>query len=63
MIYRCHAEIYHKDGRVAKVAYWNGGNLDIIKQQCMRQAQMQFDQEMRMLQDPFKPTHIQIVVD
>ena len=61
----CHAEIYHKNGSVDKVAYVNDGSrsLDGAKQMCMFLAQQQFDQEMRTFQDPFKPTHIQIVVD
>ena len=59
---KCHAEIYTKDGRIVKCAYWNGG-LETIKSQCMRQAQMEFDQQMRMSLDFAKPTHIQIVVD
>lgn len=62
-MYSCHAEIYHKNGTVTEVAHWNGGSLEVIKQQCMQQAQQIFDQEMRTFQDPFKPTHIQIVVD
>ena len=60
---KCHAEIYYKNGELKKVAYWNGGNLNAIKQQCMRQAQQIYDQDMKMRQSMFWPTSIQIVVD
>ena len=60
---KCHAEIYYKNGELRKVAYWNGGNLNAIKQQCMRQAQQIYDQDMKMRQPQFWPTSIQIVVD
>ena len=60
---RVHAEIYYKSGEVRQVAFWNGGNLNVIKQQCMRQARQIFEQDMRMRLEPFRPTSIQIVVD
>ena len=60
---KVHAEIYYKNGEVRQTPNWNGGNLESIKQQCMRQARQIFDQDMRMRQEPFQPTSIQIIVD
>lgn len=60
---KCHAEIYYKNGELRKVAYWNGANLNMIKQQCMHQAQQIYDQDMRMRQELFRPVSIQVIVD